>query len=216
MPSYSDPRFSLQVLYEDNHLIAVFKPAGVLVQGDSSGERCLMDYTRQWLMEKYSKPGRAFLGLVHRLDRPVCGVVIFAKTSKGASRLSAQIRSRSVRKVYWALAEGTPSPSSQVLEQPIEGKPARLRFQVLDSYPQASLIEIELETGRKHQIRIQLSSLGHPILGDTKYGAKRQWGNNGIALVAKRFEFQHPIRSDEKVIVELPERLCPLRRGPWE
>ena len=218
----------LEVLYEDNHLVAVFKPAGVLTQGDASGEPSLMDAVKDWLRAKYGKPGEVFLGLLHRLDRPVAGVVLFAKTSKGASRLSEQFRGRDVDKSYCAVVEGVPRPGVQRLEHwlgdsegakrvsiadtPAPGmKPAALGYETVAMRDDRSLIDIRLETGRKHQIRAQLARIGHPILGDARYGA-RDDGRGAIALVAYRLRFRHPIRREEWVEVQLPERLAPLSR----
>lgn len=239
MPSYSDsgpsssssqpesrPR-ELVVLYEDNHLIAVFKPSGVLVQGDNTGATSLMDITKAWLKAKYQKPGNVFLGLVHRLDRPVSGIVLFAKTSKGASRLSEQFRNRSVKKTYWAVVQGTPmsreaslqnylseSENGKILvveESSPGSKLAKLHYRTLLSQAGLSLLEIHLETGRKHQIRVQLSYLGHPILGDQKYGSSR--GNRDeIALLAERLEFAHPVRAEERLVIELTPPLRDLSR----
>lgn len=181
----------LNVLYEDNHLIAVYKPAGMLVQGDESGDSSLMDEVKFFLKQKYNKPGNVFLGLLHRLDRPVAGIVLFAKTSKGASRLSEQFRSRKVKKIYHCLVEGTVPEKSGTLihflrKDEKENKvyvtatevPGSLRaeldYTVVKRYDNkdTSLVQVELKTGRPHQIRVQLSTIGCPIVGDVKYGAK--------------------------------------------
>lgn len=199
----------LQVLYEDNHLIAVFKPVRMPVQGDISGDPSLIDVTKEWLKSKYGKPGNVFLGLVHRLDRPVSGIVVFGKTSKGASRLSEQFRARSVRKIYRALVEGIPANEAALLEGQVDGKSARLQYRVLSAVAGYAELEVELLTGRKHQIRRQLSEMGHPICGDGRYGARH--AGSEIALVAKRLEFDHPTR-EERIVVELPEALCNLRK----
>jgi 23S rRNA pseudouridine1911/1915/1917 synthase len=216
----------LRVLFEDNHHIAVFKPARVLTQGDETGDPSLMDLTKAWLKEKYRKPGNVFLGLLHRLDRPVAGVVLFAKTSKGASRLSEQFRTREVSKIYWAVVEGNVGASHGELRhylrteetgkvtlgsEPYEGaKVARLSYRRLEESGRTTLLEVTLETGRKHQIRAQLAAMGHPIVGDTRYGASRAKGE-GIALIAKRLEFRHPIQSETRVTIELPDELHDLR-----
>lgn len=220
----------LHVLYEDNHVIAVFKPAGMLTQGDRSGDASLMDLTKAWIKRTKNKPGDVFLGLVHRLDRPVAGVVVFGRTSKGAARLSEQFRTRTVTKVYHALVAGHVEPASGRLEhylwQPsesspvrvsttpgAEAKPAALNYKVLRSTGNDSLLEVILETGRKHQIRAQLAAIGHPILGDRKYGSTRDWHQPGtIALVGKRLEFFHPVRREEGVIVVVPPHLDPMER----
>ncbi len=214
----------MNVLYEDNHLIAVFKEAGVLTQGDKSQAASLLEETKRFLKDRDKKPGKVFLGLLHRLDRDVAGVVLFAKTSKGAGRLSEQFRTREVRKIYRAWVEGTTPPATklkhflspeaiprvEVREAAKEGfKAASLMLRRLDQKDGQSLLEIELETGRKHQIRAQLSAIGNPILGDKRYGAKASWKGKGIALVAFRLEFRQPV-SGEPIIVELPPLLNPL------
>lgn len=213
------------VLYEDNHVIVVCKPADVLVQGDAGGEPTLMDRVKLWLAKKYHKPGRVFLGLVHRLDRAVAGVMVFARTSKAASRLSEQIRSRSIEKTYHALVEGKVMPERAQLvhwlseddgfvrahDSPaVNRKEARLSWRVLRRDAKTTLLEIDLETGRKHQIRVQLAQAGHPILGDTRYGARTPWPHPGIALVAYRLRFRHPTQ-DRELEFELPATLDPLR-----
>ena len=214
------------ILYEDNHVIAVFKPAGVLVQGDASGEPTLMDAVKLWLVKKYRKPGNVFLGLVQRLDRPVAGVIVFARTSKAASRLSEQIRSRTIEKTYHALVEGGVAPESRRLvhwlseedgfvsahDEPAPGrKEARLGLRVLRRGQATTLLEIDLETGRKHQIRVQLARAGHPIVGDSRYGARMSWPRPGIALVAHRIRFRHPTQ-DRELSIELPAALDPLHQ----
>lgn len=197
----------VKVLYEDNHLIAVFKPAGVLVQGDNTGDKCLMDEVKEYIKEKYNKPGQVFLGLVHRLDRPVSGVVLFAKTSKGASRLSEQIRLHTVHKVYQTMVEGKMSKQKATLINWIkkdeqknkvtvydtESKDvlyAELDYRVLKADGKHSLLEIDLKTGRPHQIRSQLAHIGHPIVGDLKYGATAALPDKSIALCAVSFTFE--------------------------
>jgi 23S rRNA pseudouridine1911/1915/1917 synthase len=200
----------LHVLYEDNHLIAVVKPAGVLTQGDVTGEPSLMDHVKDWLRAKYQKPGNVFLGLLHRLDREVAGVILFAKTSKGASRLSAQIRERRMEKIYGALVEGQP-PDQGELRGTVDGKEARLSYRVIARRPPGAILEVNLETGRKHQIRIQLSEAGFPIAGDARYGAKTAFEAGGIALVARRLRFAHATDPGREVVVELPAGLDPLR-----
>jgi 23S rRNA pseudouridine1911/1915/1917 synthase len=208
----------LQVLYEDSHLIAVNKPSGVLVQGDASGALSLLDMTREYIRNKYRKPGNVFLGLVHRLDRPVAGVVLFARTSKAASRISEQFRSRTIVKIYWALVHGTPAPglgtTVSFLKQGVKkvrvveegekaGKAAVSSYRTLRSLKGKTLVEIRLHTGRKHQIRAQLSELGHPIEGDVKYGAPKGLKGGSIRLTAKSLSFKHPTR-DERITIEAP------------
>lgn len=224
MPSPPLHPGDLRVLYEDNHLIAVFKPAGVLTQGDASGEPSLMDWVKAWLAERYHKPGNVFLGLVHRLDRVVCGVVLFAKTSKAASRLSQQFRERTVEKHYLACVEGTPSPARGRLAHFIahtegsrrvrvskdtrtDAKSASLRYDTQWRSDTVSVLDVQLETGRKHQIRAQLAHVGHPIVGDRLYGASR--GDSAeIALCSVSLSFTHPI-TRAPLTIELPHALLP-------
>lgn len=209
----------LNILYLDNHLIAVCKPAGMLTQADDSGEISLMDKVRDWIKKEYKKPGNVFLGLVHRLDRPVSGVVMFGRTSKGASRISEQFRQKTTKKVYRALVEGTPKPQQARLKHYLrkekslkstvfprlttDAKEALLDYEVLETFANTSLIEIHLHTGRFHQIRAQLSFIGHPIIGDKKYGASSMLPKGRIALHAQRILFNHPT-SKEEVIIEAP------------
>jgi 23S rRNA pseudouridine1911/1915/1917 synthase len=207
----------MNVLYEDNHVIAVVKPAGVLVQGDASGERTLMDDVKDYIAHKYNKPGAVYLGLVHRIDRRVSGVVVFARTSKAAARLSEQIRERTTQKTYRAFVEGQLTTNRRlthfmsdddgyvtVHDKPGAGrKEATLSVSVLKSETTRTLLEIDLETGRKHQIRAQLAFVGHPILGDERYGAKAKWPPPGIALLCHRMRFKHPTK-DETLSVEAP------------
>jgi 23S rRNA pseudouridine1911/1915/1917 synthase len=210
---------NLLILYEDNHIIAVYKPAGVLVQGDISGDISLMDIIRQYIKDTYKKPGNVFLGLIHRLDRPAAGVVVLAKTSKGASRLSEQFRSRSITKIYWAQVYGQMDPKEGTLTSYLmretrgarlakEGDPgaqdAVLSYRTLQAGGGKSLLEIVLHTGRKHQIRAQLAGAGHPIVGDVKYGAPSALAGGTIRLLAKSLTFKHPTR-DEIITVESPE-----------
>ncbi|MFO7462288.1 MAG: RluA family pseudouridine synthase [Desulfatiglandales bacterium] len=218
----------LQVLFEDNHLIAVNKPAGVLVQGDASAALSLMDITREYIRKKYCKPGNVFLGLVHRLDRPVSGVVLFAKTSKAASRISEQLRSRTVEKIYWALVHGTPSPPAGTIRSFLksEGKKAKpvregetnakeavLMYRTIRATEGKSLLEIRLLTGRKHQIRAQLSGVGHPIEGDVKYGAPSRLKNGTMRLMARSLSFRHPTRN-ERITIHAPAPEWPAISKP--
>ena len=210
---------ALQVLYEDNHLIAVNKPAGLLVQGNISGETTLMDVTKDYIRKKYGKPGRVFLGLLHRLDRPVAGVVLFAKTSKGASRVSEELRSRKVIKIYWALVHGKVDPQEGTLTSYLkkvqgrvqmtdkkdpDGREAILSYRTMRVEENRSFLEISLQTGRKHQIRAQLAALGFPIEGDVKYGAPYPLSGKTIRLMAKSLTLKHPTR-DEKITIEAPD-----------
>ena len=214
------------VFYLDNHLLALYKPAGLLVQSDDTGDISLLEMAKDWIKWKFGKPGRVFLGMVHRLDRPVAGVVCFARTSKAAARLSEQFRSGRTRKEYLAVVEGRPrQPSAQLIHYLDRGdkrsthvdflpgpgrQEARLRYSVLDSSGARSLLEIELETGRRHQIRAQLASIGHPIVGDIRYGATAPLDQAQIALLARRLTVEHPTRK-EPLVFE-----APLPRGwPW-
>jgi 23S rRNA pseudouridine1911/1915/1917 synthase len=206
---------ALEVLYEDNHLISVNKPAGVLVQGDRSGEESLMDVVKEYIRERCQKPGNVFLGLVHRLDRPVAGVVLFARTSKAASRLMRQWQAREVRKTYWAVVEGALKPEQGRIEGHLrksgkrvriagEGAPgakeAVLEYKTLAYGKGVSLVEIDLITGRKHQIRAQLSQAGCPVMGDVKYGANEFLKDKTIRLVARSLRFRHPVTGREMSI----------------
>ena len=221
----------LPILYEDNHLIAVCKPAGMLTQGDASGEPSLLDWVKRWIAVQHQKPGNVFLGLLHRLDRPVCGVVLFAKTSKAAARLSQQFRERTVIKRYRAAVEGTITPPSGRLEHFIrhqegarqvqvsnrphsDAKTARLRYDTRWTGDKISVLEVQLETGRKHQIRAQLAHVGHPIVGDRLYGARPRSDLDGIALCSVSLAVLHPI-TKAPLIIELTRTALPplLRHG---
>ena len=201
----------LDILYEDNHLLAINKPANLLVQGDRTGDRTLLDLARASLKDRHAKPGQVYLGLVHRLDRPVTGVIVLARTSKAAGRLSRQFREGLVRKQYLAVVQGAPPVGGDELMHhlaasgdrhgvtraavaPFAGsRPARLRYLVTGRAPGRSRLEIELLTGRRHQIRAQLALVGWPVLGDVKYGARRESALAGIALHAWRLTLDHPV-----------------------
>lgn len=209
----------LSILYLDNHLIAVCKPPGILIQPDGSGAESLMDQVKIWIKSEFNKPGNVFLGLIHRLDRNVSGVVLFARTSKGASRLSEQFREKTTQKIYRAIVEGKPNPKQATLSHHLRkekslkstvfkrsGKDtqlAELEYQTLKNYSNSSLLEVKLHTGRFHQIRAQLAFIGHPISGDKKYGATTTLPDRQIALYAHRLIFKHPV-SKEEVSVESP------------
>lgn len=206
----------IEVLYEDNHVIAVVKPAGLLIESDINNDRCLLEDVRAYLKEKYQKPGNVFVGLIHRLDRNVSGIVVFAKTSKGASRLSAQFREHSIKKIYHALVEGIVEPESGTLKSKLEkderkmmayasetGKDAILDYQVVYEKGGNTLVEIILKTGRFHQIRFQFAEIGHPVIGDIKYGSSLALSNGTLALAATRLEFKKAV-GGEKVILEIP------------
>lgn len=212
----------IEILYEDNHLIAVNKPAGLLTQPTDECRDSLELQVKEWIKEKYQKPGNVFLGVIHRLDKPVSGIVLFAKTSKALSRLNDLIRSRHMHKTYFALVEGKMSDSAGTLEhflrhdehrayvstsQDKEAKLARLHYKVLEENEKHSLVQIELETGRYHQIRVQLSTIGCPIVGDKKYGSRQPFGEGTIALHHGRLELEHPITH---------QQLCIDAIWPWD
>lgn len=209
-----------QVLYEDNHLLAVAKPAGLATQGALAGRESLVNEAKQYLRQKYRKPGNVYLGVVSRLDSLVSGVVVFARTSKAAARLNAQFRGREVEKVYWAWVEGrVQSPAGEcvdwvakderrqamkVVKEVRQGsknelrhspgaQQAKLKYKRLKVSGECSLLEISLETGRKHQIRVQLAARGHAIVGDKKYGSRRKFAG-GIALHCRRLVIEHPVK----------------------
>ncbi len=207
------------VLYEDNHCLAMDKPAGLLTMGDHTGEPTLVDAVREYLREKYQKPGNVFVGVVHRLDRPVSGVVVFARTSKGASRLSEQFRVHSVEKVYLALVEGNVSAPHGLLRDRLVkdrernmvsvthheelGQECILSFERLERFGRFSLLEIRPQTGRSHQIRVQLASQGWPIVGDRKYGSQTSV-EGFIALHASSLTFAHPTSREPITVVSPP------------
>ena len=200
----------MNVLYEDNHIIIINKAAGEIVQGDKTGDKSLCDTMKQYIKEKYAKPGNVFIGLPHRLDRPVSGVVVFAKTSKALERLNGMFRDGNVKKVYWAITKGKPLKaegeiSSWILRnekmnksfsypKEVKGsKHALLSYTLKAASQNYNLIEVELKTGRHHQIRCQLASIGCPIKGDLKYGAQRSNPDGSISLHARYIEFIHPV-----------------------
>lgn len=208
------------ILYEDNHLLVVNKRCGDLVQPDPSGESALEDQIKAFIKRRDAKPGDVFLGVVHRIDRPVSGAVLFAKTSKALTRLNEMIRQGLIGKTYWALTETTPDPESGELRHYIlrdgrmnrsraydmpkaEAKEARLRYETLGVSTSYTLVEVQLLTGRHHQIRAQLSKIGCPIRGDLKYGAKRSLPGGGISLHSRAIAFEHPVRH-EQVSVTAP------------
>lgn len=212
----------LNILYEDNHLIAVYKPAGILVQGDSSGDISLFDEVKKYLKEQYQKPGNVFLGLIHRLDRNVDGIVLFAKTSKGASRLSEQFRLHSVEKTYHAWVEGDVKNKrgtlvnflkhdenknkTEVFDNEMNGSDrGELAYEVIKKEGSSTLLKIRLKTGRHHQIRAQLSHIGHPIIGDKKYGSKIILPDQKLALTATSLSFDTATAGERKCItIDIP------------
>lgn len=211
----------MEVLYEDNHLLVVNKAPGEIVQGDKSGDEPLVEQLRRWLKEKYAKPGNVFCGVVHRLDRPVGGLVVFAKTSKALTRLNEMFRLGKVEKTYWAITRNAPPKPEDTLThyitsvernnksyaslQPKEGaQKAMLRYRLLASSDRYHLLEVRLLTGRKHQIRVQLAAIGCPIKGDLKYGDRRSNPDGGISLQSHHISFAHPVGGKELVDVTAP------------
>lgn len=210
----------MQVLYEDNHIIVVYKESGEIVQGDKTGDKPLSETIKAWIKEKYAKPGNVFLGVVHRLDRPVSGLVVFAKTSKALSRLNDMFRKGEVKKTYWAMVQTPPAEPEGTLtnwlvrnekqnksyaydhEVP-NAKKAILKYKTIGQTEHYTLLEVNLLTGRHHQIRCQLSAIGCPIKGDLKYGARRSNPDGSISLLSRTVEFIHPV-SEENISVVSP------------
>jgi len=215
--------YNIQVLFEDNHIIILNKRAGDIVQGDKTGDPPLSDIVKLYLKEKYDKHGNVYLGVVHRLDRPTTGVVLFAKTSKALPRLNKLFAEKKAKKTYWALVKETPLKQKDTLihwlkknqkknksyafKNEIEGsKKAILHYQILKQLDHYTLLEINLETGRHHQIRCQLASIGSPIKGDLKYGFGRSNPDASIHLHARYLEFTHPVKNDLiKITAPLPK-----------
>lgn len=213
----------MQPLYEDNHVIVVYKEVGEIVQGDKTGDLPLSYTVKEWLKEKYQKPGNVFLGVVHRLDRPVAGLVVFAKTSKALSRLNDLFRKGEVHKTYWAIVQHEPAEAEGLLtnwlvrnerqnktyayDHEVAGsKKAMLRYKVIGRSDRYVLLEIHLLTGRHHQIRTQLAHIGCPIKGDLKYGAPRSNPDGGISLLSHRVTFVHPVsKQPTDVVSPLPD-----------
>jgi len=227
------------ILYADNHLLVVYKPSGLLVQGDHTGDISLLDLGKRWIKTRYHKPGRVFLAMVHRLDRPVAGVVLFARTTKAAGRLARQFRERTVQKHYLAVVHGrVPKHSarlnhhivrnqrqSRIVPAPtMNSQEARLNYTVLDRSEHKSLLQVKLETGRRHQIRIQLAHVGHPILGDLRYGAGEPLWQKQIALLAHILSVDHPTQ-ETRLTIQSPlpvgwpwptEKSAARRTAPWD
>lgn len=213
----------MEVVYEDNHIIIVNKRPGEIVQGDKTGDEPLSETVKKYLKEKYQKPGNVFCGVVHRLDRPVWGLVVFAKTSKALARLNEMFRDGKVRKTYWAVTRNRPPKQSDRLVHYIttternnksyaslqpkkSAKEAVLSYSLIGASDRYNLLEVNLETGRKHQIRVQLSAVGCPIKGDLKYGDKRSNPDGSISLQAHRIEFEHPVSHEHiDVTASVPE-----------
>ena len=215
-------RHQLNVVYEDNHLLVVNKPAGLPTAGVPAGRDSLLEVARHYLIEKYNKPGNAFVGIVSRLDAPVSGIVLMARTSKAAKRLTEQFRERRVRKIYWAQVAGQVRPARgawtdwlvhderhrrmRIAEPETDGaREARLRYRWLAESSDSTRLEITLETGRKHQIRLQAATHGYPILGDRKYGSRVSFPQ-GIALHSRLLEFEHPVKKTTmELVVPVPK-----------
>ena len=210
----------MEVVYEDNHIIIVNKQSGEIVQGDKTGDRPLSDLVKDYIKEKYQKPGEVFLGVVHRLDRPVSGFVVFARTSKALTRLNKMFAEGQVHKTYWALVQNCPKEHDGTLEHWLvrnekqnksyaydrevpHSKKAVLDYKVIGRSDNYYLLEVNLKTGRHHQIRCQLAKIGCPIKGDLKYGAKRSNPDGSISLLSRSMQFIHPV-SKKEISVEAP------------
>jgi len=223
----------LEVLYEDNHIIVVNKPHNVLTQGDKTGEKDLFTQVKEYIKEKYNKPGEVYLGLVHRLDRPAAGVVVFARTSKAAARLSQQFQNKEeIDRVYYAIVRGKPPKVNDILVHYLQkdaeenrvyvvppttegAKQAELEYKVLQTVTtpeegELSLVQIQLYTGRAHQIRAQMSFIGCPLYGDQKYGQAVNKPGQQLALYAVKLAFTHPTLKDRRVYISYPPE-----KSPW-
>jgi 23S rRNA pseudouridine1911/1915/1917 synthase len=214
---------NLQILHEDNHLIVVNKRVGDIVQGDKTGDKPLSEIVKEYIKEKYNKPGEVFLGVVHRLDRPTTGIVVFARTSKALSRMNELFSNRETQKTYWAVVKNKPNPSNAKLvhylkrneknntskahlKEVPESKLASLEYQIIKELTNYTALEIQLHTGRHHQIRAQLAEIGSPIKGDLKYGFDRSNPDGGIHLHARRLNFIHPVsKANIKIIAPTPD-----------
>ena len=213
----------LEVLYEDNHIIAVNKKPSDIVQGDKTGDRPLGEFVKDYIKKKYDKPGDVFLGVVHRLDRPVSGVILFARTSKALSRLNELFRCKQVQKTYWAVVKNKPNPTKDILVHYLKKNQQKnkstafnrkedgtlkseLSYQLIKSLDNYHLLEVLPKTGRHHQIRVQLSKIGSFIKGDIKYGANRTNEDASIHLHARKIEFIHPVKKKSISIVASPPK----------
>ena len=214
---------NLQVLFEDNHIIVVNKRPGDIVQGDKTGDKPLSEVVKLYLKEKYNKPGNVYLGVVHRLDRPTSGIVLFAKTSKALPRLNKLFQKKEAQKTYWAIVKNAPPKKSDTLihflkrnqkqnksyahsKEVPDSKKAILEYRIVKKLDNYSLLEIDLHTGRHHQIRSQLSAIGSPIKGDLKYGFNRSNKDASIHLHARELKFIHPVKKEEVHIIAPPPR----------
>ncbi len=219
----------MEVVYEDNHIIIVNKLSGEIVQGDKTGDKPLVEIVKEWIKEKYDKPGNVFCGVVHRLDRPVSGLVVFAKTSKALTRMNEMFRNGEVKKTYWAISRNQPPKQEETLTHyittternnksyasttPKKGaKEAKLSYRHIASSDRYHLLEVNLMTGRKHQIRVQLSAIGCTIRGDLKYGDKRSNPDGSISLMARHISFTHPV-SGKQIEVTAP---VPANDNLWQ
>ena len=213
----------LEVLYEDNHIIAVNKKPSDIVQGDKTGDRPLGEFVKDYIKKKYNKPGDVFLGVVHRLDRPVSGVILFARTSKALSRLNELFRSKQVQKTYWAVVKNKPNPTKDILVHYLKKNQQKnkstafnreedgtlkseLSYQLIKSLDNYHLLEVLPKTGRHHQIRVQLSKIGSPVKGDIKYGSDRTNKDASIHLHARKIEFIHPVKKELVSISATPPK----------
>lgn len=214
---------NLQILHEDNHLIVINKRVGDIVQGDKTGDKPLSDVVKEYLKDKYNKPGEVFLGVVHRLDRPTTGIVVFARTSKALSRLNELFKNRETQKTYWAVVKNRPpadngklvhflkrneknNTSKAHLKEVPESKMASLDYRIIATLQNYFALEIDLHTGRHHQIRSQLSAIGAPIKGDLKYGFDRSNPDGGIHLHARKLSFVHPVSKENlSIVAPVPE-----------
>ncbi|MCI9233151.1 MAG: RluA family pseudouridine synthase [Bacilli bacterium] len=211
----------INIIYEDNHLLVVEKPINILVQADNTHDSDLLSMLKEDIKKRYQKPGNVYLGLVHRLDRPVGGIMVFAKTSKAAARLSEQVKKHQMKKKYYAIVEGKFEKKEGCLIDYLKkdekknkvfidntGKEAILNYRVLDSKEKYSLIDIDLKTGRSHQIRVQFASRNHPLFGDQKYNRNSKVGEQ-IALYSYELSFHHPITKEKLVFLGKPSKSFP-------
>lgn len=209
---------NLQILHEDNHIIVVNKRVGDIVQGDKTGDKPLSEIVKEYIKEKYNKPGEVFLGVVHRLDRPTTGIVVFARTSKALERLNAMFSNRETKKTYWAVVKNKPPKTSDILvhylkrnpknntskahlKEVPDSKKASLNYTIIKELNNYFVLEINLHTGRHHQIRSQLQAIGCPIKGDLKYGFDRSNPDGGIHLHARKLTFIHPVTKEQLTVI---------------
>ena len=213
----------ISILFEDNHLIAINKPAGLLVQGDATGDEPLVEIVKRYIKDKYNKPGAVFLGVVHRLDRPVSGVVVFARTSKALARMNALFQKKETKKVYWALLKNAPpsgkgtlvhwlvkdearNKTTAYIKENAQGLRSELNYEMVKKVNLMHLVEVNPITGRPHQIRVQLASMNCPIIGDVKYGYEMPNSDGSICLHARQLSFVHPVsKAPITITAELPK-----------